>query len=354
MSREIKLDNWLCKSLGTAEFKRLPLAGDASFRKYYRVQLKDFPKGASQDSSQGSSQDFSKDSSFKGSSFVLMDAPPPEIPDTFVKVAAILQKQSISVPKICAFDIENGFLLLSDFGDNLYSKSLNQNSAPLLYQDAIDTLLKIQQCEGEVPLFDKKFMNTQLNVFKEWYLEKHLALELNAEISQTLEALSERLFEVISEQPIVFVHQDYHSRNLMILEQNGPGVLDFQDAIKGPISYDVVSLFQDAYITWPRQKIELWVLEYQEKAKKLGLLSRDISADHFLRWMDLTGLQRHLKNLGVFTRLNYRDGKKQYLNDMPRLQNYIHETYERYSELHPYEMVFKMIRQSTEAKQCAQ
>jgi len=330
MNREIRetaLDNWLIKTLGTEEYTRLPLAGDASFRQYYRLQLKNI-------------------------SYVVMDAPPPEMPAIFIEVAAMLRAQAVNVPEINAFDTEKGFLLLSDFGDRVYLQELNQHTAPFLYKDAMEALLKIQQCQGKVPSFDKNFMMRQFNIFKEWYLEKHLNLTLNTEILQTLEMLSDRLFKVIADQPAVFVHRDYHSRNLMILKNGGPGILDFQDAIKGPITYDLASLFQDCYITWPRTQIEAWVGSYQEKAQECGILSKEISHLEFLRWMDLTGLQRHLKNLGIFARLNYRDGKKQYLKDIPRLQSYIQETYERYTELQDCSAFFETILSRKELNKC--
>lgn len=328
MSRKALLEDWLNNILGTTEYTCLPLAGDASFRKYYRVQLGHI-------------------------SYVLMDAPPPETPSVFVTVAALLQAYSIAVPNITAFDEANGFVLLSDFGDRLYSHALNVQSAPILYQEAIEALLKMQQCQGPLPSFNKAFMIKQLGVFKEWYLEKHLQMILDTENLQTLDALSDALFNVIAEQPSVFVHQDYHSRNLMILDEGGPGILDFQDALIGPITYDLVSLFQDAYITWPRSQVEDWVKEYQIKAQTLGILSDKITPSEFLRWMDLTGLQRHLKNLGIFARLNYRDGKKQYLSDMPRLKGYIKETADRYLELNPYKTFFENVLSKQEKNTCA-
>ncbi len=344
MCREQALDHWLNQTLETEtaekaervasaesieKFKRLPLAGDASFRKYYRVL-------------------------FENASYILMDAPPPEVPNIFVQIAILLQAQGVKVPTIKAFDAENGFLLLSDFGDRLYLNELNHQSAPILYQDAIQALLKIQSCKREtVPCFDKVFMKRQLHVFKEWYLEKHLGLQLDSNVVQLMETLSDKLFGIIAEQPTVFVHQDYHSRNLMIIDNEGPGILDFQDAVQGPITYDLASLFQDAYISWPRSLIEIWVGQYQEKALNLGILSKHIDTQTLLRWMDLTGLQRHLKNLGVFARLHYRDGKKQYLNDIPKLQGYIQETYERYGELQPYHALFEMIMPEKEPQKCA-
>lgn len=331
MSRETALNNWLIKTLGTTEFKTVPLAGDCSFRKYYRIHI-------------------------KNNSYVVMDAPPPEMPATFVEVAAILQEHHVQVPEISAFDADNGFILLSDFGDRLYLKELTHHSASELYGEAIETLLKIQQCQGKVPNFDKAFMKRQLNVFKDWYLEKYLNLKPDSEeltrMLRPLASLADKLFKTIEAQPVVFVHQDYHSRNLMVLKQGGPGILDFQDAVRGPITYDLVSLFQDAYVTWPRSQVEAWVAEYQEKAQQQGILSKEISQSEFLRWMDLTGLQRHLKNLGVFARKYYRDGTEQYLKDIPTLQGYIKEAFERYNELQDYAAFFETVLSQKELQAC--
>lgn len=328
MCRETALDHWLIKTLGTKEFQRSALTGDASFRKYYRIHVN------------------------KGS-YIVMDAPPPEMPSVFIQVARILQARAINVPTIKAFNAEEGFILLSDFGDRLYLNELTQQSASFLYQGAIESLLKIQQCQGEIPCFDIHLMKKQLGIFKEWYCQRHLSLTFDTEMLQSFTLLSDKLFQVFAAQPRVFVHHDYHSRNLMVLEQGGTGILDFQDAVKGPITYDLASLFQDAYITWERSQVEVWVRQYQEKAQKLGILGQDVEFLELLRWMDLTGLQRHLKNLGIFSRLCYRDGKTRYLNDMSRLQSYIKETFERYSELHDYATFFEMVVFREDLQKCA-
>lgn len=309
MNREIILDAWLNQVLKTEAFKRSPLAGDASFRRYYRVTA-------------------------LGQSYVVMDAPPPETPEIFVDVAKSLSQQGLSVPIVLANDQLNGFLLLSDFGDRLYLGELSERSADGLYHLAFEALLQMQKCKAELPVFDRAFLERQWNIFHQWYLITHKGFQDNSQL-EMLHPIYQHLCDVIEIQPQVFVHRDYHSRNLMILENGGPGILDFQDAMKGPITYDLVSLLQDCYIAWPREQVIRWVKHVQTRSEELGLLTGSISQAEFLRWFDWTGVQRHLKNLGIFARLNHRDGKSGYLNDIPRVLCYILDTCRRYSELHP-------------------
>jgi len=328
MSREIVLDQWLQDVLGAPDVERLPLSNDASFRKYYRIVLHE-------------------------RSYVVMDAPSPENPSVFCDVALMLKSNKVKVPDILQSNLSQGFLLLSDFGDRLYLKELNEATADKLYQDAFLALLQIQACKGSVPEFDKAFLSRQMDVFKEWYLERHLDIRLLGAQLKLIASLLDTLIQVIESQPKVFVHRDYHSRNLMILEHGNPGVLDFQDAMIGPITYDLVSLLQDCYIAWPRSQVEVWVARYQDVAQKAGLLSKNISREEFLRWFDLTGLQRHLKNLGIFSRLYYRDGKAHYLKDIPLVCRYIRETYQRFEELKPYASVFDLVLSEDNRVKCA-
>lgn len=323
MNREKRLDQWLENVLATVPFKRALLSGDASFRKYYRVSTAEH-------------------------SYVVMDAPAPEQPALFVERAEALAAIGLSVPNIFAIDLSQGFLLLTDFGDQLYLTVLNEQTASVLYEDAFKALLKIQQCSASVPYFDDAFLKQQMEIFKTWFLEKNLKLTITRETEHQLEGLLYLFSEVMQAQPQVFVHRDYHSRNLMVLPTGNPGVLDFQDAMKGPLTYDLVSLLQDCYITWPREMVESWVLQYQDKAKALGILTSYPSRQDFLRWFDLTGLQRHLKNLGVFSRLYYRDGKTQYLKDIPMTYKYLQEALERYPELTFYRSLFDQILESKE------
>jgi len=321
MNREQILDQWLYQTLKTADFQKVLLAGDASFRRYYRIFV-----------TQNKQQ------------YVLMDAPPPEEPKVFMEMAHLLGSQGLSVPTIVASQLDHGFLLLSDLGDRLYLPELTLQSADTLYGEAFQALLKIQSCQAKVPVFDRAFLKRQYGIFQEWFLGKHKGVLLTDTSQNILETTYERLLETIDSQPQVFVHRDYHSRNLMILEAGSPGVLDFQDAMIGPITYDLVSLLQDCYITWPREHVVGWVKNFQQLATQKGLLSKQVSTAEFVRWFDWTGLQRHLKNLGIFSRLYYRDGKSQYLNDLPRVLQYIQETSVRYPELNPLWTLFEDLK----------
>jgi hypothetical protein len=332
MIREQVLDHWLKGIFKNSDFKRIMLAGDASFRRYYRIFVEDC-------------------------SYVVMDAPPPEVPEIFVNIARILTNVGVSVPSVIASELEQGFLLLSDLGDRLYLPELNEYSADILYKDAFQALVKIQKCQAEVPVFDHAFLKRQFGIFQEWFLGKHIGISnmenINNNIGRTetpstvqkiLDPLYEKISETILHQPQVFVHRDFHSRNLMILDNKNPGVIDFQDAMMGPITYDLVSLLQDCYISWPRERVVEWVKDFQYRAQAIGLLSHQESLAEIMRWFDWTGLQRHLKNLGIFARLNYRDGKSQYLQDIPRVLDYIKETSLRYAELNPLWAFFESIQ----------
>lgn len=328
MNREQLLDDWLSRALKTQSFNRMPLAGDASARRYFRLQV-------------------------DGNSYVVMDAPPPETPAVFADIGLLLAEQGLQVPKVIHADFQQGFLLLSDLGDRLYLNELNEDSANLLYQDAFSSLLKIQTCSHKtLAAFDEDFFYRQIGIFEEWYLNKHCAFTSD-ECEKTKELLNptyQKLFEVWQNQPQVFVHRDYHSRNLMVLPEQSPGILDFQDAMIGPVTYDLVSLLQDCYISWPRERVESWVMDFYARAKNGGLLSGQENKSEFLRWFDLTGLQRHLKNLGVFARLHYRDNKSGYLKDMPQVLKYIRETCHRYSELKPLLNFFEALHQQETAE----
>lgn len=325
MFREQLLDDWLSRVLKTHQFKRLSLAGDASARRYFRVYI-------------------------EGKQYVVMDAPPPEIPKVFADIALVLEQQGLQVPKVIHADFDHGFLLLSDLGDRLYLSELNETSADQLYQNAFESLLKIQQCPKILSVFDQDFFSRQSGLFEEWYLKKHCVLTASdfERTKDTLNPVYEKIFAVWQSQPQVFVHRDYHSRNLMVLSEQGPGILDFQDAMTGPITYDLVSLLQDCYISWPRERIENWVFDFYRRAVNNGLLSGQETKSEFLRWFDLTGLQRHLKNLGIFARLNYRDNKPGYLKDMPQVLKYISETCHRYTELKPLSNFFETLQETQE------
>jgi aminoglycoside/choline kinase family phosphotransferase len=325
MIREVLLDEWLTGVLKTNHFKRVSLAGDASARRYFRVTIED------------------------GTQYVVMDAPPPEVPEIFADIAIVLEQQGLAVPKVLHANFEHGFLVLSDLGDKLYLSELNEASADQLYQNALTALHQIQDCQKKLPVFDRTFFDRQLGIFEEWYLKKHKGFSMSdlKRTQDTLSPLYENLFEVWQNQPQVFVHRDYHSRNLMVLPTLSPGILDFQDAMTGPVTYDLVSLLQDCYIAWPRERIQNWVLDFYNTAKK-NRLNRQETYVEFLRWFDLTGLQRHLKNLGIFARLHYRDNKPGYLKDIPQVLKYISETCCRYAELKPLLNFFETLHETAE------
>lgn len=290
-----------------------PASTDASFRRYFRIDADN------------------------GVSYIAMDAPPPqENVRAFVQVAELFGGAGASVPEIIAQDLDNGFLLLSDLGTTMYLHALTPDSAYKLYIDAIDTLVAIQAQSkpGLLPEYDREFLMRELGIFTEWYIGKHLGVTLSDAQTASLNKVFDALVNNIVAQPQVFVHRDYHSRNLMVLAKGNPGVLDFQDARYGPITYDVASLLRDAYIEWDEQVVIDFAVRYWERAKRAGLpVSHDI--DSFYKDFEYTGLQRHLKILGIFTRLYHRDGKDGYLNDLPLVMNYVRSAAARYKETKP-------------------
>lgn len=290
-----------------------PASSDASFRRYFRVDTVD------------------------GNSLIVMDAPPPqEDVKPFIHVADLFGATGISVPKILAQDIDAGFLLLTDLGNTTYLHQLNADTAHKLYMDAIDALILLQtQSRTEsLPPYDRALLSREMQLFPDWYINHHLKLTLSTEQTATLDKVFEVLLENNLAQPQVYVHRDYHSRNLMVLPQGNPGIIDFQDAVYGPITYDLVSLLRDAYVQWDEAMVLDWVIRYWERARQAGLpVNADI--DTFYRDFEFMGLQRHLKVLGIFSRLAYRDGKQQYLQDIPLVMEYTLKTARRYRELIP-------------------
>lgn len=265
-----------------------------------------------------------------------MDAPPErEDCGPFLRVARLFHSAGVNVPRVHRQNLAQGFLLLDDFGDTLYLDALDDSSADRLYLDAIDSLVAIQLASraNELPEYDRTLLEREIRLFPDWYIARKLNRTLDSTQTQTLEAMFHVVLENNLAQPRVYVHRDYHSRNLMVCETN-PGILDFQDAVCGPITYDLVSLFKDAYVSWPEERILDWLIRYWEKAKKAGLpVNPDFAAFHRdFEWM---GVQRHLKVLGIFARLYFRDGKDRYLNDMPLVMRYLRAACERYRELAP-------------------
>lgn len=304
------LHDWLRTQLDGADYALAPASSDASFRRYWRLTQ-------------------------AGRTRIVMDAPP-EFEDCgrFVDLARRLRAIGINTPEIYAEERAQGFLLIADLGERLYLDELNTDTADRLYGDALGTLAILQACgplEG-LPRYDEPFLRRELALFDDWFLGAHLGLRLDDAERQALGGVHDLLVASALEQPQVCVHRDYHSRNLMLTATGNPGVLDFQDAVVGPVVYDLVSLLRDCYIAWPAERVVDWALGYARLARQSGILRED-DPERFLRWFDLMGLQRHLKAIGIFARLHLRDGKPQYLGDIPRTLGYVVEVAARYGEL---------------------
>jgi N-acetylmuramate 1-kinase len=305
------LDAWLSAALAGARFRLETASADASFRRYFRVFLAD-------------------------RTLIAMDAPPErEDSRPFVKVARLLRDAGLNAPEILAHDLEQGFLLVSDLGTRSYLAALREGDADRLFGDATSALVRWQSASrpGVLPEYDEALLRRELSLFPEWYLGRHLGMALTPAQREALEAVFRRILERNLAEPRVYVHRDYMPRNLMVAEPN-PGILDFQDAVHGPISYDVASLFRDAFVSWEEDRVLDGTIRYWEKARRAALPVREDFAD-FWRDVEWMGLQRHLKVLGIFARLHYRDGKKGYLEDTPRFDAYVRHAVARYSELAP-------------------
>ena len=303
---------WVAGELQGAPFRLSPASADASFRRYWRATLAD------------------------GRSYIVMDAPPErEDCRPFVKVAKLLQQAGVNAPEVRAQDLAQGFLLLTDLGTRTYLDELTDQNAAALFADATDALLRWQLATrpGVLPPYDEPLLRREMNLFPEWYVGRHLKKELSDTQKNSLEKIFQLLVQSALAQPTVYVHRDYMPRNLMVCDPN-PGVLDFQDAVLGPITYDMVSLVRDAFISWDEERVLDWAARYWEKAKRAGL---PVAADYaeFWRAFEWMGLQRHLKVLGIFARINYRDGKPKYLSDTPRFLAYARATAQRYVALAP-------------------
>jgi N-acetylmuramate 1-kinase len=310
--RRDALERWLAPHLHGAAFTLTAASEDASFRRYWRATLDD------------------------GRTYVAMDAPTDkEDCRPFVRVARMLADAGVHAPQVLAQDLAQGFLLLSDLGTRTYLHELNQSNAAELFADATDALVRWQLATrpGALPPYDEALLRREMNLFPEWYVAQHLKKVLTSEQQQTLEKIFALLVQSALAQPTVYVHRDYMPRNLMVSDPN-PGVLDFQDAVIGPITYDMVCLMRDAFISWEEERVLDWSARYWEKAKRAGL---PVAADfgEFWRALEWMGLQRHLKVLGIFARLNYRDGKPKYLADMPRFVKYAKDVVRRYPALAP-------------------
>jgi aminoglycoside/choline kinase family phosphotransferase len=317
-SRLAALTRWVVDDLGFADSRIEPASADASFRRYFRVT-----RGAD--------------------TYIVMDAPPEkEDVAPFVRVARLLAGMNLNAPLILARDTAQGFLLLSDLGNLQYLDVLKANregdrnrEVDRLYADALSSLVIMQTHSVEsaraLPPYDRALLLREMELLPEWFLERHLGLPLNPSERDMLDRLFNGLATAALAQPTAFVHRDYHSRNLLITDERNPGILDFQDAVWGPVTYDAASLLKDCYIAWPRERVLEWLNQYREQLLRAGVASVADAAE-FVRWFDLMGVQRHIKVLGIFARLYYRDGKSGYLNDLPRVLDYARETASAYGE----------------------
>lgn len=320
MPRTVLLRDWLDRHFPPHHpdqpYSLTPASADASFRRYFRVTLPDT------------------------STRIVMDAPPThEDCRPFIKVAALLRDAGVHVPEVYAQDLTQGFLLLSDLGSTTYLDVLDAASAPALYRDANEALVAIQLASrpGMLPDYDRALLSRELDLFPDWYVARHLGVALDDEQRATLRGVFAKILDNNLAQPQVFVHRDYHSRNLMVSGEGfaaNPGIIDFQDAVYGPITYDLASLYRDAYIHWEEAQELDFVIRYWERARLAGLPVHEDFHD-FYRDYEWMGAQRQLKVLGIFARLSQRDGKHGYLKDMPTVLAYLRQTCERYGELRP-------------------
>lgn len=302
---------WARQVLADAALTLEPASSDASFRSYWRTQ-------------------------HEGRSWIVMDSPPAqENPAPWVAIGRRLADVGVHVPCVHAQDLDQGFLLIEDLGSQLYLPALNDDTVDALYADAMDALVIMQRDVDVSGLsaYDGDFLQLELAIMVEWFLGRHLGSELSTMQSAVLDGAFHTLTQSALEQPRCFVHRDFHSRNLLITEGNSPGVIDFQGALHGPITYDLASLLRDCYIVWDPERVNAWAESYRRRLLSTGLICADIDSARFRRWFDLMGLQRHIKVLGIFCRLYYRDGKAGYLNDLPRVFGYVVDIARRYPEL---------------------
>jgi aminoglycoside/choline kinase family phosphotransferase len=307
---------WACGALQLQRAEFALASADASFRRYFRI--------------------------YSGSSsWIVMDAPPQHCDcRPFIQIAGLLRQAGLHVPAVLAQDLDTGFLLLSDLGTQTYLDVLDESNAETLFEPAIDALIAWQRSSrpGVLPDYDEALLRREVNLFPEWYLQRHLGLQLSAAEQQGLDAVFSRLVAAALAQPRVFVHRDFMPRNLMLSRPN-PGVLDFQDAVYGPLAYDPICLFKDAFLSWPAARVEWGLRTYHQRAAAAGLPVPPWP--QFRRDCDWTGLHRHLKVLGIFARLTYRDAKPRYVTDTPRFVRYAMEEAAPYPELAPLLALFE-------------
>ncbi len=307
------LRSWIDGILSASSYELEPATGDASFRRYFRVRAGE-------------------------RSYIAMDAPPDRYDGrVYRRIAERMLQLGLNVPRILAGDLERGFFLISDLGERLYLAYLNEASVERLYADAMSALRVLQQgicADGLLPDYDRALLSSEMELFREWYLGRHLGRRLTAAQHETLGQSFVLLAEAALAQPRVWIHRDFHSRNLLLTDENNPGIVDFQDALHGPVTYDLVSLLRDCYIGWPNERVIGWVEGYRASARRGGLPVAG-GREQFLQWFDLMGVQRHLKAIGIFARLCHRDGKSGYLADIPRTLAYVLDVSARRRELSP-------------------
>jgi hypothetical protein len=310
-SRLADLSRWVFEDLGFAGGRIEPASADASFRRYFRVTREQ-------------------------NTYIVMDAPPEkEGLGPFLSVARALLGIGLNVPVVLAKDPARGFLLLSDLGRRQYLDELAEATVEGLYADALDALSVMQAADrgaaGDLPPYSRALLMREMELMPEWFLGRHLGVRISAAERGMLDRLFETLAQSALTQPAAFVHRDYHSRNLLVTADNNPGILDFQDAVWGPVTYDLVSLLKDCYVAWPAPRVSAWALQYRGRLLAKGF-PLNLSQAEFMHGFDLVGLQRHIKVLGIFSRLYYRDGKAQYLKDLPRVLEYTRDAAAAYAE----------------------
>jgi N-acetylmuramate 1-kinase len=319
-ARKIALEHWVTQQTSADQHPIClhSLGSDAGFRRYFRYQ--------------------------EPSSWLAVDAPPAsEDSAQFLAIAELIAQQGVRSPKIAAADISQGFLLVEDFGDRLLLREADTHTANSLYQQALTTLLQLQRCGDNsalIPRYDRALLRRELEIFSEWFVQALLGHSLTMDEQHWLAQIFARLEDSALAQPQTFVHRDYHSRNLMLIDNNQLGVLDFQGALWGGVTYDVVSLLRDCYKRWPAEQVQRWALDYRQQAITANIIPA-VSEQEFLRWFDWLGLQRHIKVLGIFARLSLRDGKQGYLQDLPLVIRYTLEVAQEYPELRIFSDWFK-------------
>lgn len=321
-TRKLALTNWVTQQESVAEhsIELISMGSDAGFRRYFRFQTP--------------------------SQWLAVDAPPAsEDTHQFLAIARLIEQQGVRSPRIAAADASQGFLLVEDMGDRLFFREVNTGNADSLYRQALSTLQQLQRCQDNtalIPRYDRALLRRELEIFSEWFADKLLGHPLSTTEKKLLDELFIQLEDNALAQPQTFVHRDYHSRNLLLLDDGALGVIDFQGALWGGVTYDLVSLLRDCYLHWPAEKVKGWALDYRQQAISANIIP-DVSETEFLRWFDWLGLQRHIKVLGIFARLNLRDGKTGYLNDLPLVIRYTLEVAGQYPELQAFAAWFKQV-----------